>query len=203
MQAAPEPSDEEIVRLVLDGDASAAAILFDRHLPKLRADARRGIPAKLRAKVGESDVVQEAYLRAYLTLGSFEDRGDGSFARWLRGILGNRIAYEVRRHLAAGKRDARREVRLRSTTRHFDPPARGPSPSAVVVAAEQSGALRQVIESLPDDYRTVIQLVHMEGLTLVEAGERLDRSADAARMLYSRALARLSERLGGAKDSDG
>jgi DNA-directed RNA polymerase specialized sigma24 family protein len=40
-------------------------------------------------------------------------------------------------------------------------------------------------------------LVHQEGLTLVEAGERMGRSADAVRKLYGRALACLVDRVGG------
>ena len=48
---------------------------------------------------------------------------------------------------------------------------------------------------------TVIRLVHVEGLTLVDAGARMGRSADAARKLYGRALAAMAERLRGAKDT--
>jgi transposase len=42
MAEAHDPSDEEIVRRIRDGDAAAAAVLFDRHAPALRAAAQRG-----------------------------------------------------------------------------------------------------------------------------------------------------------------
>ena len=68
MSEAREPSDEELVRRVRAGDEAAARLLFDRHLPALRAKARARMPAALRGKVGASDVVQEAWLAAFLEL---------------------------------------------------------------------------------------------------------------------------------------
>lgn len=196
---ADQPSDEEIVRRVRAGDESAGRLLFDRHLPKLRAAARRRLPENLRRKVADSDVVQEAYLAAFLGLGHFEDRGDGSFERWLRGILDKKIADEVRR-FQRGKRDPRREVRLDSRSDAAVPPrAKTASPSSVAAAAEEGGALRAVLAGLPEDYRTVIRLVHEDGLSLAEAGRLMDRSPDAARMLYSRAVAKVADGMGGGR----
>jgi len=189
-------SDEELVRRAKAGEGAAARALFDRHLPDLRAAARKRLPPAARGKLGESDVVQEAYLAAFVDLSRFEDRGDGSFARWLRGILANKIAHEVRR-LEAGKRDARREVRLATGVEVRADRARPTqrSPESQAAAAERSGAVRAVLADLPDDYRTIIQLVHADGLTMVEAGARMGRSPDAARMLYGRAMARMSEKM--------
>ena len=186
------PSDEELARRVRAGDASAAAILFDRHAGALRERARRGLPATLRAKVGPSDVVQDAYLAAFLDLGGFEHRGDGSFARWLRQILEHKILNEVRRHDGVARRDARREVEIAT---EGGPTSGDPSPSAEVIAAEQAAAVREAVDELPEDYREVIRLVHHEGLTLTDAGARMGRSADAARKLYGRAIERMAERL--------
>jgi DNA-directed RNA polymerase specialized sigma24 family protein len=46
-----------------------------------------------------------------------------------------------------------------------------------------------------------VLLVHIEGLTLVDAGARMGRSADAVRKLYGRALAAMAPRLRGAGDT--
>jgi RNA polymerase sigma-70 factor (ECF subfamily) len=188
------PSDEELVRRVLAGDDAAARMLFDRHLPTLRARARARLPASLRGKLGESDVIQDAYLAAFRSLGDFEDRGDGSFAAWLRKILERRIVNEVRDGDAL-KRDARREVRIPTGTAGVGAALDQPSPSEEAMAEEDAAALRTAVAGLSADHRTVIRLVHDEGLTLVRAGERMGRSADAARKLYSRAVAELSARL--------
>jgi RNA polymerase sigma-70 factor (ECF subfamily) len=198
------PSDEELVHRVRAGDEAAARLLFERHLPALRAKAHARLPRALRGKVAESDVIQDAWLAAFLSLGDFEDRGDGSFAAWLRQILDHKLLDGVRRHARVARRDARREVRLATQSRDGAPAPALPqaSPSGQVAAAEESAALRAVVGGLPEDQRMVVRLVHEEELSLVEAGARMGRSADAARMLYSRALSRLSRLLGPARDAD-
>jgi RNA polymerase sigma-70 factor, ECF subfamily len=197
MSDTPDPTDEDLVRRVRGGDESAARLLFERHLPALRAKARARLPASLRGKVGASDVVQDAWLAAFLDVGKFEDRGEGSFAAWLRTILERRVADEVRRHAGAKKRDAKREVRLAKEAARLEPDRGQATPSGEVRDAEESARLRAVVDSLSDDYATVIRLVHREGLTLVEAGARMGRTPDATRMLYNRAMDRLADRMGG------
>jgi RNA polymerase sigma-70 factor (ECF subfamily) len=201
MADAPGPTDEELVRRVRDGDEAAARLLFERHLPVLRAKARARLPQSLRGKVAESDVIQDAWLAAFLDVGKFEDRGEGSFGRWLRTILERRIADEVRRHVGAKKRDAKREVRLATEAARLEPDRGQATPSVEVRDAEESARLRAVVDSLSDDYATVIRLVHREGLTLVEAGARMGRTPDAIRMLYNRAMDRLAERMGADGDA--
>jgi RNA polymerase sigma-70 factor (ECF subfamily) len=159
------------------------------------------MPAAMRAKVGESDVLQEAWLAAFMSLGKFEDRGDGSFAAWLRRILDRKLVDEVRRHTDAAMRDARREERLATDAGVAEPDQ--PSPSGEVAAAEQSARIRAVVDALPSDYAVVIRLIHQDGLTLVEAGERMGRSADAVRKLYGRAMECLAERAGDLEITDG
>jgi RNA polymerase sigma-70 factor (ECF subfamily) len=185
-------SDEDLVRRARAGDAGAATALFDRHLPLLRVAAKSRLPASLRGKVGESDVVQEAYLAAFVRLGEFEDRGDGSFRAWLRQILAHKIVDEVRRHVEAGSRDVRREVPAGTSGEAIVGAVDRPSPSMEVAAAEEIAALRMAVEKLPSAYAEIVRLVHQEDLTLVEAGTRMGRSAEAARKLYGRALARLA-----------
>ena len=203
MVDASEPSDEDLVRRVRSGDEAAARCLFERHLPALRARARSRLPTALRGKVAESDVIQEAYLAAFLAIGDFEDRGDGSFAAWVRRILERRIANEVRDGVAAAKRDARREVRIPTGTHGAGAARDQPSPSEELMAEEDAARVRAARQSLSDDHRTVIALVHDEGLTLGAAGARMGRSADAARKLYSRAVAELAARLRPGPESAG
>ena len=190
-----EPTDEELVRRIRAGDDAAARLLFERHVPALRARARSRLPASLRGKVAESDVIQDAYLAAFLAIDGFEDRGDGSFAAWLQRILERKIANEVRDGLATAKRDAQREVRIPTGTGAAGAEPDQLSPSAEVIAEEDAERVRAARAALSEDHRTVIALVHDEGLTLAAAGERMGRSADAARKLYARAVAELAARL--------
>jgi RNA polymerase sigma-70 factor (ECF subfamily) len=197
MPDASQDSDEDLVRRVRAGDEAAARLLFERHLPALRARARARLPAALRGKVAESDVIQDAWLAAYLALDKFEDRGDGSFGRWLRGIVEHKVREEAHHHLGAAKRDARRAARLLTDEARSIPSPDDPSPSECAMAAESAAGLRRAIESLPEDHAAVLRLVYLDGLTLVQAGERMGRSADAVRKTYGRALTRLAEKLRG------
>jgi RNA polymerase sigma-70 factor (ECF subfamily) len=197
MAADATPADEELVLRIRDGNASAAHELFERHRGRLRERVRRKLPRALRGKVGASDVVQEAWLAAFLKLGDFEDRGDGSFAKWVNGIVEHKVLDEVRRGVDAEKRDARREEGLRTTGSRGGLPGREASPSSELMAAERREMLHSQIARLPEAHRTILRLVHDESLTLVEAGARMGRSPDASRKLYGRALAGLTERLAG------
>lgn len=183
------------MRRIRAGDSESARVLFDRHLPALRARVRRRLPPTLRAKVSASDVVQDAYLAAFERIGEFREQGDGSFGRWLRRIVENKIVDEIRRHVEAAKRDARREVRLPTGNEAKVPENRRRSPSAEFVAAEDAAALRAAIANLPSDHAAVVRWIHLEGLTAAEVGARMGRTADAVRKLYARALARLADRL--------
>lgn len=190
-----ELSDEELVRRIRQGDEAATKALFDRHLPALRAKAQARLPASVRGKVGASDVVQEAWLSAFLALGDFQDAGDGSFAAWVRRIVERKVLDEVRRHARVKKRSAKREVRWATEAQHLEPDVGQQTPSQVVGDDERAATLRAAVAGLDEDHATVIRLVHEDGLTLVDAGRRMGRSPDATRMLYGRAMQRLADRL--------
>jgi RNA polymerase sigma factor (sigma-70 family) len=51
----------------------------------------------------------------------------------------------------------------------------------------------RALGALPPDYREILRLVREEGLTLREAAQRMNRSREAAKKLYGRALFRLTE----------
>jgi RNA polymerase sigma-70 factor (ECF subfamily) len=194
-QDAPEPTDEQLAARLRAGDQTAATTLFDRHLGALRVAARARIPADLRGRLRESDLVQEAYIAAFVEVVRFVDRGRGSFQRWLRGILAHKISHEVRR-LRALRREARREVRIATGAESDTLVAhRVPAPDEHAAAAERSRIVRVLIEGLPREQRTVVRLIHFEGLSFTEAAERLARTPDAVRMLHGRAMDRLGERL--------
>ncbi len=48
-----------------------------------------------------------------------------------------------------------------------------------------------MLSQLPEDYREVIVLRHLEELTFPEIAERLDRSVDSVQKVWVRALAKL------------
>jgi RNA polymerase sigma-70 factor (ECF subfamily) len=50
---------------------------------------------------------------------------------------------------------------------------------------------------LPADYREVLVLRHLEGLTFPQVAQRMERSLDSVEKLWMRGLARLRQLFGG------
>ncbi|MHC5032922.1 MAG: RNA polymerase sigma factor [Planctomycetota bacterium] len=182
------------------GDKAAFKELFERHAPALRARIRRQLPAALRRKASESDVIQVAYAGAFQNLASFEDRGDGAFKRWLAQIVDNKVKDLLRRYVGRAKRSIENEVSRpgRPATRNVA--ARQPSPSQHAMAAELAQKVRACMRELPDDYRLILRLVQEDGLSLREAGQRMGRSTEACEKLYGRALSKLANLVHGGGD---
>ena len=71
------------------------------------------------------------------------------------------------------------------------------TPSAAVVRQEQDEALQAALARLPDDYRRVLALRYDEERTFEEIGTLLQRSPNAARKMWLRAIERLQRELEG------
>ena len=67
----------------------------------------------------------------------------------------------------------------------------GGSPCSSAQRRDLGVVLSDALAHLDEDYREVIVLHHLEGLDWAEVGRRMNRSAGAARMLWTRALKQL------------
>lgn len=186
-----EQDDDGTIARFRRGDAGAFEELLRRHEPALRAHLASGISQRLRRRVSVDDLVQDTFLAAHGARDAFRDRGEGSFRAWLTAIADNRLQDAVRRHTSAAKRSTNREVTraARPETAYLVAVQR--SPSSVVASDEQLDLVRAAMEELSDDYRTVLRLALEQGLSLREVAERMDRSRDATKKLYGRAVCRL------------
>ena len=79
--------------------------------------------------------------------------------------------------------------------------ARDESPSKQASDCEETERLLRALACLPPAMREVIVLRNWEGLRFEEVGQRLNRSAEAARQLFARAVDRLSRELESAHES--
>lgn len=155
--------------------------------------AERELHPRLRAKVGPSDIVQETFLRAHRDLPRFRGASDAELQAWLRRILLNHIADVTRNYCDTDKRAVRREVSMGAMSRFGRLASDTPSPSAEIMRDEEKVALSDCLNRLSPDYRTVIQLRNYDLLSFEQIGQRLQRSAEAARKLWVRAIERLVE----------
>jgi RNA polymerase sigma-70 factor (ECF subfamily) len=165
--------------------------------------ARLHIDNRLRGKLDASDVAQLALMEAVRAWPGFRGESEAELLGWLHGILAHVLAHEVRRYAGTQQRDVGREVSLEqelaaSSARMGEMlAAEQTSPSAAAARREESLVLADALARLPADYREVIVLRNLEGLSHEEVAKRLGRGVGAVRMLWVRALARLRQELAG------
>jgi RNA polymerase sigma-70 factor (ECF subfamily) len=179
------------------GDAAAQGEILIRCRPWLKLLARLQIDSRLGGKFDASDVVQQTLLEACRAFPQFRGGTEAEFLAWLRQILAHVLAHEVRRYRGTQGRDLDREISLEqalawSSQRLGDVlAAPGSSPSQQAARHELEVLLADALTRLPKDYREVIILRHLEGLSHEEVARRMGRSAGAVRVLWVRALAHL------------
>ena len=194
---------DELLREARTGDGAVLGRLLEQYRRYLALLARVQIGQRLQGKVDASDLVQETFLEAHRNFGRFEGASEPQFVRWLRQILAARLADLLRRYLGAQARDVRLEREIEDA---FDRSSvlldRGlvspvSSPSQQAARREQAVLLADALGELPDDYREVLVLRHLEGHTFPEVARRMGRTLDSVEKLWLRALARLRQQLGG------
>ena len=182
------------------GDAESLALLLKNYFRYLNSLSRKEIDPRIRARVSESDIVQETLLEAHRDFPSFVGTSIEEFTGWLRRILFNNLASAIENHVIAAKRDVRKQRSIdqekqddRFPTNNFQLAMQGDfsSPSSPLHRDESLAALMAAISRLPENYRKVIELRHFEGLSFAEIGLRLEKKSGATRMLWSRAVEKL------------
>jgi len=155
--------------------------------------AEDNMPEGLRAKCGASDIVQESLLDAARAFPHY--RGDNSqeLKRWLRRILYNNIRDLARRYRGTGKRKLAKEQSLASV-RPIALAKTQVSPSSHAGRSEVAIKLMESLEQLPDDQRRAIVLRNFDLLSFQQIGDKMDRSAEAARSLWVRAIDALRDK---------
>jgi RNA polymerase sigma-70 factor (ECF subfamily) len=173
----PTLTDEEVVARVRSGDGAMYEVLMRRH----NRTVYRAVRSVLRDTDDVEDVMQQAYVSAYARLDQF--RGAARFSTWLVAVALN----EARSRLRRGTR------RSLADSARLEPPAAAPStPETEVAMREYVALVERAVEQLPDDYRTVFVLRHVEGLGTAETAAALAVSEDVVktRLHRSRALLR-------------
>lgn len=200
MNSVSELPCEHLLHLARQGCNRSLGELLDRYRKYLKALVRVQLHRSLEVKADASDLVQETFLRAHDEFQQFQGRNEQQLLGWLRAILASRLAKHVRRHMTQ-RRSLTLEQRLADeldrSSMAFAPALvqREPSPSEVASRKEQVVLVASAIEDLPDDYRTIILLRHVQGLPYADVAAIMDRSVDSVKKLWVRALAQLQRTL--------
>lgn len=170
------PSDQQLITAIAEGDRSALAALYQRHAPWLLVRLSRRCPDQ--GVVEEA--IQDTFIAVWRNARTYSGRGE--IAAWIWGIGIRRLIDRLRR------------------TRHVKPLPPG-RPDVVVSAEDQVllgvefGDLAGALDRLSPELRAVVQATVIDGLTTKEAGVLLGIPAGTVKTRMMRARAQLREEL--------
>lgn len=189
-------SDMDIVQRVLAGDTASFELIMRRYNRRLYRIAR----SVLKNDADAEDVVQDAYIRAYEHMHTFERKG--AFSAWLAKIALNeargrlRGADAVRCQISFDDPEESEEANYMANLISSQP-----SPELNVARGEVRSLLESAIDALPDAYRMTFILCGVEEMTVAETAECLDVEPATVKTRYHRARNILRHQLSSLVDS--
>ena len=203
------PPDEEAAALAAakqDRDAELGRLL-ELHRRRLLKMVHLRMDPRLKARLGASDVLQDAYVEINQRVGEYLKDPRMPFFLWVRFITAQRMMALHRKHIGAQKRDVRRQVELAmpaaTTAALVDHlMAQGTTPTQAMHREEMRFRVERGLEQMAEPDREILVLRHFEELSNAEAAQELGIEPPAASKRYVRALRRLREVLAEAESTD-
>lgn len=179
----PNVSDQVLVKQALAGDQSSYEALTRRYQDRLF----RGVLLEVNCRSVAEEIVQDAFVRAFLNLKSF--RNQCSFYTWLYQIaLHERYGYH-RKCKKTLSIDTRREYADIMLERSEDLPPRS------IERIEECGQVRAALQRLDEPHRTILILREFEGFDYQTIAGLLGIKIGTVRSRLSRARDQLRTKL--------
>jgi len=172
------PQDDETLAWDAGQNPDAFATLYNRYLDRIY----RFVLVRTGSVQDAQDLTSQTFLAALEHISSF--RSQGSFGGWLFGIARHKVADHYRHQRGDTPLDAEDEL--------VDP---DPSPEQVADRCLQISRVSHVLASLDPQQAEAISLRIFGQLSAAQAGQVMNKSAAAVRMLVHRGLQNLRERL--------
>jgi len=176
-----------LLRQARDGHTDAVNRLYDRLGGRLLALVRLRMGDHLRQRIEPEDVVQEVLLDSFRRIEDFEQDNSRSFFAWLATIANHRIS-----DLATFHRRAKRDMDITVAEPSQPLPAQLRSALSHMIVDQKMADLERALASLPEKHREMIILRRLEERPFSEIAQLTNCREDAARMLFNRALAKLT-----------
>ena len=192
--------DHALIRQAQAGDDLALAELLKHKTALLVQQFHVQIPARHAGKLDIDDILQISFLAAFLKIKTY-DPAKASFGAWLATIAKHNLIDAIRgldtlerggktHHVAATRPDGDDfldQLAAQMTT-----------PTKAFARAEFLDKVQEALASLPEVYREVFTLRHLNNLPADEIALRLQCSPGAVFMRLARAREALQELLGSA-----
>lgn len=189
-----------LIAIARNGDHNARDQLLGYYRDYLRLLAQLHVQPLLKAKFGESDIVQETCMQAIVDFDQFRGENEKQFAAWLRKILANKGAWMARKYHTE-KRDARLELDLQhqidqsSVDLNAMVPDKYACPSQVAIGRERVALLADAITKLKGDQREVLIMHGLQHVSVPDVAKALGRTEASTWKLWARGLLALQKAL--------
>ena len=192
---------DELVKRLKDQDHTALAELFEINRDRLSRMVSIRMDRRLKGRIDATDVLQEAYMILSQKIGNFADYPDMSPYVWMRLTVSDRLIALHRKHIQAGKRDARKEISMSQKANPDESSAEivdtlADTVSSVggkVARAEVTKMIKATLECMEAKDREIILMRIFEGMSNAEAAQALNLTANGASSRFSRAMDRLQK----------
>jgi RNA polymerase sigma-70 factor, ECF subfamily len=159
--------DSALIERCRAGDVAA----FEPLVEKYRQRVWRVAYQMVRDREEAWDVAQEAFIRAYQSLASF--RGQSAFYTWLFRIVVNLATDRVRQRAARGRAFGTEPVPEEDWERAM-PDEVTAGPDEETARREERERIARALDGLPENFRTIIVLSDVEGLSYREIAQVLE-----------------------------
>lgn len=180
------------------GDAAAVDVLLERFLPGLEAFVRLRSGKLLQAKESCADLVQSVCREVLEDLDKYHYENEVHFKRWLYFTAQRKILKRYEYYLSE-KRNVNKEARPPAgadSNAHaeqlYDAYRTFSTPSRKLMIREEIAKIESAFAELPEEYREVILLNKIMGMSHAEVAKEMNKTEVATRSLLFRALGRLS-----------
>ena len=177
--SAAQQSDRELVERVARGDRAAVRLLFMRHHARVYRFAARQTGSDMMA----DDIANEVFLELWRQAPAYEGRSEVS--TWLLGIARFKAlsALRKKREEWIGDDDAAAI------------PDTADTPEIAVMKDDKATALRGMVNALPEEHRTVIDLAYYHAKSVAEIAEILSIPVATVKTRMFNARKKLGEAL--------
>ena len=175
-------SDQDLVEQIKAGEEAAFEALLDRYQGRVY----RLVLSLTKNPEDAEEVLQDVFLSVYRKLTSFDGRS--TFSTWLYRIAVNTALMKLRgrgpvqesieEHLPQFTEDGRHTRMVVDWTQ---------GPEELLLRKERAQVVREAIEALPPDYKVVLILRDLEGLSNEEVAEVVGTSVSAVKARLHRA----------------
>ncbi len=187
-KAESRAEDSRLIHAALNGNPSA----YKRLMKKYHDAIYNFIYRMVHDKQQVEDLTQEAFIKAFSSLASFNE--EYAFSTWLYKIAtNNSIDYIRKRKLQTYSID--KPIEARDSDYSFELPDESYETDGEMISDQRAAMLNEAIKKLPEKYRRVIHLRHVEEKSYEEIAKELHLPIGTVKAHIFRAREMLYKRL--------